>query len=80
MAFLPSHFLGLSSNLSSNVPLLIILLKPIQFKFLSLSPFFTSFNTPFKNWIFCIYLCVKRRQGHPTPVLLPENPMDGGAW
>ena len=22
----------------------------------------------------------RRRQGHPTPVLLPENPMDGGAW
>ena len=21
-----------------------------------------------------------RRQWHPTPVLLPENPMDGGAW
>ena len=21
-----------------------------------------------------------RRQRHPTPVLLPENPMDGGAW
>ena len=23
---------------------------------------------------------VRRRQWHPTPVLLPENPMDGGAW
>ena len=23
---------------------------------------------------------VGRRQWHPTPVLLPENPMDGGAW
>ena len=22
----------------------------------------------------------RRRQWHPTPVLLPENPMDGGAW
>ena len=22
----------------------------------------------------------QRRQWHPTPVLLPENPMDGGAW
>jgi len=21
-----------------------------------------------------------RRQWHPTPVLLPANPMDGGAW
>ena len=21
-----------------------------------------------------------RRRWHPTPVLLPENPMDGGAW
>ena len=23
---------------------------------------------------------LRRRQWHPTPVLLPENPMDGGAW
>ena len=22
----------------------------------------------------------RRRQWHPTPVFLPENPMDGGAW
>ena len=22
----------------------------------------------------------RRRQWHPTPVLLPENPMDGEAW
>ena len=26
------------------------------------------------------YLSIWRRQWHPTPVLLPENPMDGGAW
>ena len=26
------------------------------------------------------YLCRNRRQWHPTPVFLPENPMDGGAW
>ena len=25
-------------------------------------------------------LCCQRRQWHPTPVLLPENPRDGGAW
>ena len=24
--------------------------------------------------------CKRRRQWHPTPVLLPGNPMDGGAW
>ena len=23
---------------------------------------------------------LRRRQGHPTPVLCLENPMDGGAW
>ena len=32
----------------------------------------------------CVYgfLCCssRRRQWHPTPVLLPGNPMDGGAW
>ena len=27
-----------------------------------------------------IYLWGQRRQWHPTPVLLPENPMGGGAW
>ena len=27
-----------------------------------------------------IYGDLRRRQWHPTPVLLPENPMDGGAW
>ena len=26
----------------------------------------------------CTY--TRRRQWHPTPVLLPKNPMDGGAW
>ena len=26
------------------------------------------------------YLSIWRRQWHPTPVLLPENHMDGGAW
>ena len=25
-------------------------------------------------------LLIRRRQWHPTPVLLLENPMDGGAW
>ena len=25
-------------------------------------------------------MCVRRRQWHPTPVLLLENPMDAGAW
>ena len=31
----------------------------------------------------CVYVCIyiyMRRQWHPTPVLLPGNPMDGGAW
>ena len=28
-----------------------------------------------------IYMYIeRRRQWHPTPVLLPENPMDRGAW
>ena len=26
------------------------------------------------------HVTVQRRQWHPTPVLLPENPLDGGAW
>ena len=31
------------------------------------------------NIIECSVL-TRRRQWHPTPVLLPENHMDGGAW
>ena len=34
-------------------------------------------------WIFInLPFCVscRRRQWHPTPVLWPESPMDGGAW
>ena len=32
------------------------------------------------NFNFYIALCnIQRRQWHPTPVPLPENPMDGGA-
>ena len=36
-------------------------------------------------WQVCLSLhvsrgLVRRRQWHPTPVLLMENPMDGGAW
>ena len=27
-----------------------------------------------------LYLSTRRRQWQPTPVLLPGNPMDGGAW
>ena len=26
------------------------------------------------------YILFRRRQWHPTPVLLPENPIYGGAW
>ena len=32
------------------------------------------------NPIFSLSGYFQRRQWHPTPVLLPENPMDGGAW
>ena len=28
----------------------------------------------------CIYVAWQRRQWYPTPVLLPGEPMDGGAW
>ena len=31
-----------------------------------------------KNANYCIQN--RRRQWHPTPILLPGNPMDGGAW
>ena len=27
-----------------------------------------------------VYICTRRRQWHPTPVLLPGKSMDGGAW
>ena len=78
MALLPSHFLGLSSNLLfSNVPLLIILLKPISFKFLSPSPFFYFPKYTFQKldflylfiWLHLILLW--RRKWQPTPVFLP---------
>ena len=38
----------------------------------NLTPWKESYDQPRQH--------IRRRQWHPTPVLLLENPMDGGAW
>ena len=37
---------------------------------------------PWQLWtvISIFHGVIRRRQWHPSPVLLPGNPMDGGAW
>ena len=39
------------------------------------------FSVTFPLWIWCeLEEQIQRMRWHPTPVLLPENPMDRGAW
>ena len=76
MTLLPSHFLGLSSNLLfSNVPLLIILLKPISFKFLSPSPFFYFPKYTFQKLDFLyLFMCLEKAMATHSSTLAWKIP------
>ena len=65
----------LSSIISSNVPLLIILLKPISFKFLSPSPFFYFPQYTFQKLDFLyLFMCLEKAMATHTSTLAWKIP------
>ena len=67
------HVLAIVNSASMNIAVY------ISFQIIIFSEYMPRSRIAGKYGIY-IYISVWRRQWHPTPVLLPGNSYDGGAW